>query len=1190
MKICAIVKRMPLLGQKANECFTWPPSLTRKLIKQMKLIALLLTIGFVQASAAGYSQKVTLREKNVSVQTLFKSIEKQTGYVFFYNSEDIPNTRVSIHLKSSSLTEALDQCFSHLPLTYKVIGNTIAVKKKERTSTEKPKETGLLTPTPSPKADWHTTDVSPQKEVLQLPLPLSQRIVGKVTDEKGEGLPGVSILIKGTQQGTITDVQGAYTLEVPDNKAVLVFSFVGYVPQEVAIGSRLSLDIVLKVDEKNLDEVVVVGYGEQKKVNLTGAVDQVTAKQLENKSVATIGQALQGLVPNLNITFPDGNPVKNPSFNVRGGTSFSGGSFRSGAPLILVDGIPMEINNLNPSDIESLSVLKDAASSAIYGARAAYGVILITTKKGRKNSAPKISYSTNYQIQQAVRQPKQLNSVEYQEAVINAQVLEGGVASNDDLFKLEQVKKYFNNPTTAPSYYVAGGTNIWVANIDPFDEFLKNSAPLKSHNLSVSGGSEKSNYYASVGYRNQEGMVALGEDWRKIYNATLGFSTDVNKWLNIDSKILYTRSDTKTPHGQGGYSAYSDGYFAFLARIGWRSLMTPRFTPADSPVGVMPTHTPLNAFLNNGNITTQNSNLFARIEATVKLMEGLNFKTNFAYRTIDENTKMFLPLVWRVEKTWVPFVEGFSTVSKTFSKSDYTVFNSYFDFSRTFGSKHEVGAVAGFNQELSTYKDLTTQGNDLVTDAVPALKLTTGAKTYADNESHWAIRGAFVRFNYIYNSKYLFEMNGRYDGTSKFPMGRRFKFFPSFSAGWRISEENFMKATQSVLSSLKLRASYGSLGNQDVNNYAYIASYGLIPQVAYLMNGARPIGINPPGLVSADLTWETATTINFGADLTLWNRFNITYDWYKRTTSDILTSAEQLPSVLGTSVPNKNAGALETKGWELSTKWIDRLKNGLSYDITLVVSDNQSKVTKFSGNPQQIISSLYEGKQMGEIWGFETQGLFQSYDEITNAPKQTQINGGVWRPGDVRYADLNGDGKIDNGTSTVANPGDRKIIGNAMPRYQFGIGANVAWKGFDFNMFWQGTGKRDYWTESYLYWGLINGTNINGGSGTPDVYYNSWTPERTDAFYPAFKPALKNKQVQSRYLLNAAFVRLRNITLGYSLPTSLLRKIKIDKVRVYASGFNLLSISKVPRFLDPENMEDAYPLMRSTTLGLQINF
>jgi hypothetical protein len=254
------------------------------------------------------------------------------------------------------------------------------------------------------------------------------------------------------------------------------------------------------------------------------------------------------------------------------------------------------------------------------------------------------------------------------------------------------------------------------------------------------------------------------------------------------------------------------------------------------------------------------------------------------------------------------------------------------------------------------------------------------------------------------------------------------------------------------------------------------------------------------------------------------------------------------------------------------------------------VSDNQSKVTKFSGNPQQLISSLYEGKQMGEVWGFQTQGLFQSYDEITNAPKQTQINGGVWRPGDVRYADLNGDGKIDNGASTVANPGDRTIIGNTMPRYQFGIGANVAWKGFDFNMFWQGTGKRDYWTESYLYWGLINGTNINGGSGTPDVYYDSWTPERTDAFYPAFKPALKNKQVQSRYLLNAAFVRLRNITLGYSLPTSLLRRIKIDKVRVYASGFNLLSISKVPKFLDPENMEDAYPLMRSTTLGLQINF
>lgn len=1019
---------------------------------------------------------------------------------------------------------------------------------------------------------------------------IDKPIKGKIKDENGNGIPGASILIKGTNQGTQTDSDGSFSLNVKDEKSVLVISTIGYTSQEILVGNRTQVDISLKVDFKSLDEVVVVGYGTQKKVNLTGAIDQVTSKQLETKSVANIGQALQGVVPNLNITFSDGNPVKDPTFNVRGGTSFSGGSFRSGSPLILVDGIPMEINNLNPSDIESLTVLKDAASSAIYGARAAYGVILITTKKGSKDKAPKVSYSYSYQDQSPINRPKLLNSVEYQEAIINAQILEGGSASADDLFKLKQVKNYYENPNTAPSYYIAGGTNIWVANIDPWGEFLKPSAPLKSHNLSVSGGSAKSTYYASIGLRDQEGLIALGDDWKKTNNAMLGFSSDINKWLNVDTKVIYTGFNSKRPSGQGGYSAYSDSYFQFLSRIGWRGLMTPRFTPANSPVGVMPTHSQLNAFLDDGNITVQNDNILMKIEGTVKLLDGFSFKTNFAYKTISENQKMHLPLVYRVEKTWIPFVEGFSTVSRTFSKSDYTVYNGYFDFFKTINQKHDIAAVLGYNQELSVYSDLTAQGNDLITDVIPVLKLANGAKVFGDNESHWAIRGAFARFNYIFDNKYLLEVNSRYDGTSKFPQGNRFKFFPSVSAGWRISEENFMSSLKSLMPDLKLRASYGSLGNQDVANYAYISSYGLTPQVAYLLNGVRPIGINPPGLVSSDLTWETSTTINYGLDVSFMQKFSTTFDWYKRTTSNILTTGEQLPSVLGTNVPNKNSGSLETKGWEFSAKYKDGFANGLNYDISLVVSDSQSEVIKFSGNPQKLYSSLYEGKQMGEIWGYETVGIFQTSEEIKSAAIQSQISGGVWRPGDIRYTDLDGDGKITLGSSTVPNPGDRKIIGNSIPRYQFGANVNLSWKNFDFNIFLQGVGKRDYWTGSYLFWGLINGTNINGGVGTSEMYYNSWTPDRKDAFYPAFKPAIKNMQVQSRYLLNAAFLRLKNITLGYTLPENLSRKVKMERLRIFASGFNLLTFSKVPKFMDPENMDDSYPMIRTITIGAQINF
>ena len=1099
----------------------------------------------------------------ISMEEVFQKIEAKTDYKVFYRKSDLrSNTeKISIDLQEASVEQILIEISRQANIGFKQVNNTISVK----------------------------TNIKQDTPMIPVEIIEQVSVSGTITDENGEALPGATIQEKGTTNGTITDVEGKFSLSVPED-ATLTVSFVGFTTQDVSINGRSTLDVQLTADVSSLEEVVVIGYGTQKKVNLTGAVEQVTAEQLETKSVATIGQALQGVVPNLNITFADGNPVKNPNINIRGGTSFSGGEFRSGSPLILVDGIPMDIHNLNPSDIESISVLKDAASAAIYGARAAYGVILVTTKKGSKEEAPRISYTTSYQIQKPTTKPKLLNSVEYQGALNNAQILDGGSPSADDIFKLDQVRNYFENPETVAPYYVSGGTNIWIANIDPWDEFLKDSAPLKSHMLSISGGSAKSNYYTSIGYRNQDGLVALGDDWRKTYNATLGYSSDVNKWLNLGGKIIYTRVDTKRPHGQGGYSAYSDRYFAFLSRIGWRSLMTPRFTPEDSPVGVMPTHSPLNAFLNDGNITTQNSSMLMKVEATVKLFEGLSFKTNYAYRTTNESQKLFLPLIHRVERSWTPFVEGFSTVSRTFSNNDYTVYNGYFDYYKSVNNTHEFSAVAGFNQELWKYQDLTAQGQDLVSDAVRTLKLTSGTQTFSDNESHWAIRGAFMRFNYIYDDKYLFEMNGRYDGTSKFPKGNRFKFFPSFSAGWRMSEESFMESLKPALTNLKLRGSYGSLGNQDVQNYAYISTYGLTQQVAYLMGGMRPIGITPPGLVSSNLTWETATTIDFGLDVTLFDKLTMNFDWYKRTTSDILTSAEKLPSVLGANVPNQNTGEMQTRGWELSTRWSDQFNNGLKYDLSFVLSDAQSEVTSFSGNPQKIISSLYEGKQMGEIWGYETVGLFQTTDEITNAPSQSQIDGGVWRPGDVRYEDVNGDGIIGFGEATVSDPGDLRIIGNDIPRYLFGLNGNVSWMNFDFNMFWQGTGKRDYWPTSYLYWGLINGRNIHGGTGTPDIYYNSWSPERTDAFYPAYKPGLKNMEEQSRYLLNAAFIRLKNITLGYTMPAKILEAIKIQNLRVYASGFNLLTISDVPKYMDPEAIGDDYPMIRSYTVGFQVTF
>ncbi|MFW5755242.1 MAG: SusC/RagA family TonB-linked outer membrane protein, partial [Tangfeifania sp.] len=617
----------------------------KKLWLIMRLSGLLILLAVFSSTASVYSQatKLTLKMENARIAEVFDAIEQQSEFYFFYNRDVFNDQRlVSVNFSNQNVEKILDQLFESEKVEYEIVDRNILIK-IPKTTTEKS-----------------------QNSVQQQQQPA---VSGTVTDETDEPLPGVTIMIKGTTQGTVTNADGEYSLtDIPDD-ATLVFSFVGMKTQEVVVGDQTSIDVTLAVDAIGIEEVVAVGYGVQKRINLTGAVEQVTARELETKSVANLGQALQGVVPNLNIAFEDGSPYKNPSFNIRGGTSFSGGSFRNGSPLILVDGVPMDINGLNPDDIENISVLKDAASAAIYGARAAYGVVLVTTKAGKKEAVPRVTYSASYQIQQPVNRPKLLNSVEYQEALNNAKTLDGGSPSSDDEYKLQQVKNYFNNPETAPSYYISGSTNVWVANIDPWEEFLKDWAPLENHMISLSGGTEKSNFYASVGFKDQDGLVDLGDDFRKTYNATLGVSTVVNDWIDLDSKILFNRVDTKRPHGQGGYSAYDDRYFAFLSRIGWRVLMTPRFTPSSSPVGIMPTHTPLNAFLNDGNITSETTNLLMKIGATFKLFDGLSFKTDYAYKTIDYNRKLFRPLVWRVERSWTPFVEGYSTLGRSFSKS-----------------------------------------------------------------------------------------------------------------------------------------------------------------------------------------------------------------------------------------------------------------------------------------------------------------------------------------------------------------------------------------------------------------------------------------------------------------------------------------------------------------------------------------
>ena len=1127
-----------------------------KFWKIMRLSVFFLVLFVAQAYATAiYSQqtRLTIKMQGAKVIDVLNKIEDESEFFFLFNQKLLNVERqVNVDVENENIGKILDQIFENTNVSYLVKDRQI-----------------ILT----------TASIGTESDQEQKP------VTGKVTDSSGTPLPGVTVVVKGTTQGIITDSNGKYALpNVPEN-ATLLFSFVGMKTQEVAVGNKSTISVTLVEETIGIEEVVAVGYGTQKKVNLTGAVSQVNSEALESRAITNVGQGLQGVVPNLNVSISNGSPNTDPSYNVRGGTSFSGNNFTQGSPLILVDGIEMDINLLNPEDIESISVLKDASSAAIYGARAAYGVMLVTTKSGKKSTRTTVSFNTSYEFSRPVATPDLLDSYTMQLALNQSKELTGQSVSTDDLNKLQWKKEYMDNPATAPVYKMVGSSIIWVGNTDVYKEAINNWTPSQKHTISVSGGSDKVNYYASIGYQQQDGLYRFNTDVHNRYNALLNLSTDINNWLSINYKVSYNKTDYTEPYNNPGKGSW----WTAMGQGGIYNINMPLKTPKDSPVGEMYTDNILSYMAYGSQNKTINETNLLSVAPTIKILKGLNLKGDFSYESSSNGQKTFVPELNEIALNWTPVVSPHTTPSWLYKQNEHTdmfTLNAYGDFTKTFFDKHNVHALVGFNQEWMKYNSLWSKGTKLLTSALPVISQTLSTKTTGDSESEWAIRGAFFRLNYNYNEKYLFELNGRYDGTSKFPTYSRYKLFPSFSAGWRISEEKFAQNFKNIVSNLKIRASYGSLGNQNVSNYIYYPSYSTTSQVNYLFNGLRPMGINPPGLVSPDLTWETATTIDFGFDFSLLNKLDFTFDWYNRTTSDILVAGDQYPALLGTGAPTKNAGEMKTVGWEITTTWRDKLQNGLKYGISVVLSDYQSEITKFDGNSNKSLSSLYVGEKMGEIWGYETMGLFQSKEEIAAAPSQNKIYGGAWYPGDVRYKDLNNDGIISTGAATVDNPGDRKIIGNNTPRYQFGINMNAAWKNFDLNLFFQGVGKRDFWTSDKFYWGQIS----LDGVGTWNSYENSWTPENTNAFFPGYRNFDGNTQVQTRYLQNAAYVRLKNLTFGYTLPVKITKQIKIEKARIYFSGQNLWDKSNVIKTIDPETINGTYPIMRYYALGLQISF
>lgn len=1012
-------------------------------------------------------------------------------------------------------------------------------------------------------------------------------VSGKITDSSGFPLPGVTVVVKGTTQGTITDANGEYTLTNLPANATLVFSFVGMKAQEVVVGSQTSISLALEEETIGLEEVVAIGYGTQKKVNLTGSVSNVTSDILENRPITNVGQGLQGEISNLNVTPNSGAPGQGASFNIRGTTSLSGGG-----PLVLVNGVSMDINQINPQDIDNITVLKDGASAAIYGARAAYGVILITTKSGKASTKPLISLTTNFSSNSPTRLMDWFNSKEIVEWMDEAYLRTTGKPYYDDIER-DAILAHFYDPSQPSSIIHPSNPNEWrnVANTDWNSILMEKSYPMQQHSLSISGGTEKLSYYTSFSYLHQKGIVNrnLFDERYNRYNILTDLNYHVADWIMVGTRLSANISDKRFPPNDSWFRSsfpetrlpYQTNTYATMA------LKDPNGNW--SHVGSI--HN-LAQMLSEGGYQSRNVNDLW-ITGIVRLtpVEGMSVNMDYSYNPRDQREFHYISLqpFYDVEGNVNAYYSG-SNPNRVLRKNwsdQYHAFNLYADYAKTFSDSHNFKIMVGFNQEYNNFLYVASERHNLIVNDIPYMNLAYGEKYANDAESQYAIRGIFGRFNYDYKDKYLIEVNSRYDGTSKFPKNDRFALFPSGSIGWRIDKEEFFQNLTGAFDLLKIRVSYGSLGNQNVAGYyPYIATMGA-SEANYLINGEKPMQVTASGLVSPTLTWETVIQQNLGIDIALFNsKLSGSFDIYRRDTKNMLTKGVTLPSVLAVTEPQANAADLKTNGWDMNIDWKDNVGE-VKYGLSLILSDYQAEITKFD-NPKGLISDNYVGRKVGEIWGLVTGGMFQT-DEEAAAYKGNKIAARIRQAGDLWHVDLDGDGEISYGSSTLDDPGDRKIIGNSTPRYSFGFRSNAEWKGFELDLFFQGVAKQDRWMSTTYWLGTYSGEWVP----RPTIMLDYWSPDNRDAFYP--RPIRTNSgditAVQTRFLQNAAYIRLKQLTFGYTLPVELTQKINLGKVKVYFSGNNIWTGTKTVKIADPELAGPiTYPLYKTYSIGANINF
>lgn len=1050
-------------------------------------------------------------------------------------------------------------------------------------------------------------------------------VKGVVLDAETKGpIPSVNVSVKGTNLGTATNVNGIYTLTNVNPKATLVFSYIGYKQQEIELNGKTQLNVTLTSDFGNLEEVVVVGFGTKKKINIAGAIDQISGKQLESRPVSNVMQGLQGISPGLNITYGGGAPGTVPVINIRGYTSINGGS-----PLIVIDGIPAASNDdmlrLTPSDISSFTVLRDAASAAIYGARAAFGVILITTKKG-KEGRTLISYNALTTWGKPTVLPKPVT-----DPYIYSRVLETStdntpwdyVNYSDEHYKW--AKERSDDPSlpdtridpTDPNRWAYMGDNNW------YDYFFNKASLSQNHTLTFSGGAQVNNspltYYLSADYTKENGLNKLADDFWGRYGlrSRVGFAP--LSWLKIDNNLNIYQTKRARPN-----ASITDLYY---------------LQPTD--VATNPDGTWAN---------TATGRLAARL-----VDGGENLETMFGFQNITGATASFLNgdlqvngdasfkrELWKYHNDSKKFKIGFGPTDireeggngYVYESNGYlynNAFNLYTTYKKTIGD-HFFSAMVGYNYEDYNYSTVDAQRDLLMSSSVPYLKLTTGEITLGTKYNAYASTSAFSRLNYTYKDRYILEATGRYDGSSRFPVSRRWGFFPSASLAWIASSEEFFKPLAPVLSTFKLRTSYGDLGNQNADSDPYLRDFGYIQTLPtdpsnYLIGGTRQQVITGAPRLYVDpntYTWERVSTLNMGTDLGFFNdKLSFTFDYFIRNTTGMLVRGQELPGVLGTDVPKQNAADLRTKGWELSVTYRDRFDLGskpFSFETKFFVSDSRSEITKFE-NKQNLLSTYRVGQTIGEIWGLQNDGLFQNKAEIDALDESSIIPWGALEiiQGWPKYKDLDGNKKIEQGLS-ADDPKDLKIIGNSTDRYSVGANLNMDWNGFDLSVFLQGVLKRDFYPHHYLFWGPYQQPYANVYPWNLDFYRATGdSPEQRakhsasyiaagladanpNSYYPVMQSWLADANYgsgldipQTKYLLNGAYLRIKNVSLGYTLPAKFTNRFKVSRLRVFVTGENLYEFSAIKKYIDPEAVNQgssawAYPYQRRYAVGLNLDF